>query len=202
MTHSSPALSRRALLRAITASGALAASVLVVGCSSDERPRGGNHARNPAPFNPIAPSAAPGTLVMIIRHGEKPDKSGKPPGVDINGNRTDDTSLTKIGWNRARGLADVFDPPGVQPHPGLARPKAIYAAGVTEVGDGERTRETITPLAQRLGIPINTSFGKGDEYTMAAMATAKYPPSPKPLGTSPPPHPASGQTTDSTSSGP
>jgi hypothetical protein len=46
--------------------------------------------------------------------------------------------------------------------PGLARPVAIYAAGANENGEGQRTRETVAPLAGRLGIPVNIGFGKGD----------------------------------------
>jgi hypothetical protein len=110
---------------------------------------------------------------MIIRHGEKPDKSHGIPGVDIHGNPADDSSLTQTGWDRARALADIFDPPNGQLRPGLGRPKAIYAAGANDAGEGERTRETVTPLAQRLGIPVNADFGKGDEDSMAAHITSQ-----------------------------
>jgi len=110
---------------------------------------------------------------MIIRHGEKPDKSSPLPGVDINGNPAGTGSLTEIGWSRARRLVDVFDPQGRSPRPGLARPVSIYAAGANEGGSGERARETITPLAQRLRIAVDTSFGKGDEDALASKLTAQ-----------------------------
>lgn len=169
MSSPSPTLNRRAALRAIATGGILAASTVVVACSKN-----GQRPRTPGPSG-VSPSprAAPGTLVMIIRHGEKPDSSSPLQGVDINGNPADKSSLTEVGWNRARGLVDVFDPPNGQPRPGLARPKLIYAAGVTEGGSGERARETITPLAQRLGIAVNTDFGKGDEYALAAEITSQ-----------------------------
>ena len=107
------------------------------------------------------------------RHGEKPDPSSPLPGVDINGSPAGNNSLTEVGWNRARHLVDLFDPPGGTVRPGLARPKLIYAAGANEGGSGERARETITPLAQRLGLPVNSSLGKGDEQTLAAQITAQ-----------------------------
>src|SRR5205085_2056346 len=94
-------------------------------------------------------------LVMIIRHGEKPD--GSHPGVDANGH-PDDSSLTVTGWNRANRLVNVFDPAQGAPRPGLARPTVIYAAGANDNGEGTRTRETVTPLAHALGRPVNTSF--------------------------------------------
>ncbi|MGI8815178.1 MAG: hypothetical protein ACR2G2_07825 [Pseudonocardia sp.] len=149
MTGSSRWLTRRAVLRAITAGGALAASTAVVGCTSKH------------------PQAAPGTLAMIIRHGEKQDKSSPLPGIGENGN-PDPNSLTQVGYARAHNLAVLFDPTPGPLRPGLARPKVIYAASAHEGGEGARTRETVAPLAQRLGIAVNTSFGKGDEDALAA----------------------------------
>jgi broad specificity phosphatase PhoE len=107
---------------------------------------------------------------MVIRHGEKPD--GSKPGVDARGNQ-DDSSLTEIGWNRAHRLVDLLDPAHGPPRPGLARPKAIYAAGANDNGEGARTRETVTPLADHLGLPVNTSFGKGDEKALVEHVIAQ-----------------------------
>jgi hypothetical protein len=101
---------------------------------------------------------------MIIRHGEKPDDTN--PGGDANGNQ-DDTSWTAIGGNRAYRLVDLVDPAQGPPRPGLARPEAIYAAGANDDGDGARTRETVAALADKLGIPVNTSFGRNDEKALA-----------------------------------
>jgi hypothetical protein len=71
--------------------------------------------------------------------------------------------LTTIGWQRAERLADLLDPPSGEPRTGLARPAVIYAAGANDDGEGTRTRETVAPLAERLGIDVNTDYGKGDE---------------------------------------
>lgn len=171
MIDSSAALTRRAVLRGLAAGGALGVSVTLLGCSTN-KPESGKHkhSKDSAPSTG-ALSAASGTLVMIIRHGEEPDTSTLP-GIDASGN-PDDHSLTQVGWNRARALVDLFDPPNGQPRPGLARPTLIYAAGVTEGGSGTRSRETVTPLAQKLGIQVNTTFGKGDEQAMAAQITSQ-----------------------------
>jgi hypothetical protein len=160
MTSPPPILTRRALLRGITSAGAVAASATVSGCGKPQRP-------SAVP----GPAAVSGTLVMIIRHGEKLDGSSR--GVDMNGNPTADGSLTQAGWNRARALVEVFAPANGHLRPGLARPRMIYAAGATEGGSGERAQETVTPLAQRLGIPVNTRFGKGEEQALAAQITTQ-----------------------------
>jgi hypothetical protein len=107
---------------------------------------------------------------MIIRHGEKPD--GSHPGLDANG-KLDDSSLTEIGWNRAHRLVDLFDPSQGSLRPGLSRPKVIYAAGANNSGEGQRTRETVAPLADKLGIPVDTSFGKGDETKLVGQVLAQ-----------------------------
>jgi hypothetical protein len=156
---------RRALRRTITPLVALATAIVVAGC-------GGIGTAPPADVTAVdvAPSARPtpaptpaavtqDTLIMIIRHGEKPDDSTS--GIDASGNE-DDSSMTATGWDRAHRLVDLFTPAAGPVRPGLARPAAIYAAGANENGEGQRTRETVAPLAGRLGIPVNTGFGKGD----------------------------------------
>lgn len=105
-------------------------------------------------------AAATGTVVLVIRHGEKPDHSDH--GVDTDGKK-DDSSLTAVGWERADLLADLFDPTPGLPRPGLARPTAIYAAGEDNAGEGKRPRETVAPLARKLALTVNTDYGKGDE---------------------------------------
>jgi hypothetical protein len=153
------------LRRAVITLAALVALGLLAACSPTPRPVGQPGVPPPAPTTGVAP----GTVVMLIRHGEKPD--GSEPGVDANGNE-DDSSLTALGWDRARALADLFDPAQGDPRPGLARPTAIYAAGANDDGEGQRTRETVAPLAERLGLPVNTDFGKGDEEKLVEQVTA------------------------------
>ena len=143
------------LLGPVVALLALAMSAAVGGCAG-----------SPRPTPPAVPAgAAPGTLVMVIRHGEKPD--GSHLGVDAQGN-DDDSSLTETGWERANRLADLFDPVPGPPRPGLATPKAIYAAGANDDGEGLRPRETVMPLVARLGLTMNTDYGAGDEKKLVA----------------------------------
>jgi broad specificity phosphatase PhoE len=158
----------------ITLIAALATSAVLAGCGTALPPSpagtAGSVAAGPRP-TPGATSdlAAPATLVMLIRHGEKPE--GKIDGVDARGNK-DDSSLTRTGWNRAHRLVDLFDPTQGSARPGLGRPAAIYAAGANDEGEGTRTRETVTPLAAQLGIPVDTSFGKGEEETLVEHVIA------------------------------
>jgi broad specificity phosphatase PhoE len=151
--------------RTVTALAALATSAVLAGCGASTvtpTPAPTTHAppsavatRPPTPDRVAAP-----TVVMVIRHGEKPEDDSTP-GFDANGTQ-DESSLTTVGWDRAHRLADLFDPTQGAVRSGLARPKAIYAAGANEEGEGQRTRETVKPLADRLGIPVNISYGKGD----------------------------------------
>jgi broad specificity phosphatase PhoE len=138
------------VLRPIVALLAFAISAAVAGCAGSPRP---------APPTPSVSGAA-SALVMVIRHGEKPDDSH--PGVDAQG-KEDDSSLTETGWERANRLADLFDPASGSLRPGLATPKAIYAAGANDEGEGLRPRQTVMPLVARLGLTMNTSYGAGDE---------------------------------------
>ncbi|MGI8815796.1 MAG: hypothetical protein ACR2G2_11140 [Pseudonocardia sp.] len=167
MTDTSPSMTRRTVLWAIATGGALAASTAVVACGTNPSSSGTGTGTTTPSGDP-----APGTLVMVIRHGEKPGSASSLPGHDENGN-PDDSSLTEIGWNRARKLADVFDPGQGPSRPGLASPKAIYAAGANDNGEGARTRETVKPLADRLGIAVNTKFGKGDEESLVKAVSAQ-----------------------------
>jgi len=113
--------------------------------------------------------ATPARTIMIIRHGEKPAGGGS--GIDAAG-RPDTHSLTSRGWQRASGIARLFAGSDRPSRPGLARPKTIFAAAANDQGEGTRTRETVGALAGRLGLPVNSSFGKGDEAALARQAIA------------------------------
>jgi hypothetical protein len=164
------------------AAAAVALATAVVGYNSQYHPM----PAPPAATVPAVPGQAPGapgtgaaagpaigTVIMVIRHGEKPDEDVSPlPGISVDG-AEDDSSLTKVGWDRANALANVFDPAQGPVRPGLAKPGAIFAAGAKEDGEGKRTRETIGPLAHKLGIQMNIDYGKGDEESLVAAATSQ-----------------------------
>jgi hypothetical protein len=150
--------------RAVATLVALVAAAVLAGCGGGTTPppaEGGGvgPCTGPTPST-TANRKVPATVVMVIRHGEKPDDASGP-GIDAHGNE-DDSSLTEVGWDRAHRLADLFDQAPAS-RTGLDRPTRIYAAGANDDGEGARTRETVKPLADRLGLPVDTRFGKGDE---------------------------------------
>jgi len=144
---------------------------------------GGKHKRDRVAASTTAGPAAPGgaaaQLVMIIRHAEKPTGSGTPYGITDGGER-DDESLIVRGWTRAGALIELFDPRGADGNPvatraGIDRPATIFAADPGSHGS-KRPEQTVTPLAQALGVPVNSPFAKGHEDELvAALAGARDP---------------------------
>lgn len=108
---------------------------------------------------------------MIVRHAEKPTR-GKPYGLRRSG-AIDKESLTTRGWQRAGALARLFAPAdGCFRDAALATPATIAASRVDRKcgGASRRPKQTVVPLAELLGLPIDTRFQKGDEAAvMAAM---------------------------------
>jgi hypothetical protein len=151
---------RRTVLRTLAAATATLPAACAAGPSKKDAV--------PAPLPPEAPA---GNLIMIIRHGEKPPSAGTPQGIDADG-AADPHSLTVRGWTRAGALVELFAPGNGSIRPGLARPTAIYAAGGT-TGEGQRPRQTVAPLAARLGITVNTSHAKGGEAALAGEAAGR-----------------------------
>ena len=109
-------------------------------------------------------------IVMVIRHAEKPLTDSPPHGVTLEGVQNAN-SLTVVGWVRAGALAAGFAYP--QERWNLPVPTAIYAAS-PRGKDGLRALQTIGPLANRLKLPINTTYGKGDEPKLAAELIAGH----------------------------
>lgn len=103
---------------------------------------------------------------MVIRHAEKP--TGSAQGVSSSG--TDDKSdLIVQGWQRAGALACLFAPArGALQSPELAIPQFLFASD----DSSHRPKETLTPVAAKLNLKINQSFGKGQESALVAAAKA------------------------------
>ena len=122
--------------------------------------------------------------IMVIRHAEKP--KNLDAGVTANGNK-DKESLIVRGWQRAGALVALFDPAnGLLQNAHLGLPKVIYASDPKKSSqatddDGKkgskskRPLQTITPLAERLGIKnkVNIKFAKGQEKQMVDSVLAE-----------------------------
>ncbi|HKP83825.1 MAG TPA: hypothetical protein VJT69_17555 [Pyrinomonadaceae bacterium] len=102
------------------------------------------------------------TKIMLIRHAEKPAKDSAPYGVTAEGERSKE-SLEVRGWQRAGGLANLLAPTnGHFQHAALAKPQFLFASKPLRRKGSKRPLETVTPLAQKLAIRINSSFQRAD----------------------------------------
>ena len=119
--------------------------------------------------------AAKAPKIIIIRHAEKP--AGKVAGVDEAG-ASSGHHLSVRGWQRAGALACLFAPAhGPLQNALLAKPAFIFASAAAtdpEPGDTKslRSEDTVTPLAQLIGVDINLKFSKGQETALAKAAQA------------------------------
>ena len=110
------------------------------------------------------------TKIMVIRHAEKPDRDFAPYGVTLQGERSKE-SLEVRGWQRAGALASLFSPPNSHfQHPSLTRPQFLYASKPLRRKGSRRPIETITPLATKLGIQINSNFSRFEFIEMVEEA--------------------------------
>ena len=99
--------------------------------------------------------------IVLVRHAEKPDDSENP-------------HLSDAGRERADALAAfVLDDPQIRT---LGRPVAIFATETTKDENGQRTQETVAPLAARLHLSVQTPFhGKDyDDLAKSIRSNAAY----------------------------
>jgi hypothetical protein len=110
--------------------------------------------------------------IYVIRHAEKPD--GSAVGVNTYG-ITDPDSLVVRGWQRAGALACFFGSIG-----GPRMPDRIYASASTKLhtpegkvgSKSERPAETVSVLAEKVGLKVVEKFAKGQEAGLATEITA------------------------------
>jgi broad specificity phosphatase PhoE len=101
-------------------------------------------------------------VVMLLRHAEKPLGDGPPHGVTIDGS-PDPESLTPRGWQRAGALVGLFVPdPSGGCSPRLPTPTHLFASQIGPHSSSARPRETLLPLAERLGLAVDSSFRKDE----------------------------------------
>jgi hypothetical protein len=103
--------------------------------------------------------AIPPYQIVIIRHAEKPD--------DTADSTTANPNLSMLGYERAGALAHYL--PGT-----YGQPDFLFATQASN--SSNRPVETITPLANFLGMPINSSFADDDYPTLAntLLSSATY----------------------------
>lgn len=117
--------------------------------------------------------------IMVIRHAEKP--GGRFAGVTEWG-ETNAHDLSVRGWQRAGALCCLFAPAdGPLQNALLAKPTFIFAsASIDDPTPGNsrsrRSLETVSPLAQRIGIEVDLRFSKGEEKALAETAKACHGP--------------------------
>jgi len=163
---------RRTALRALTIGAAVVAFPALLGCApgpSRPGPSKKGDSSGGGAGDVLAPA---GTLIMVIRHGEKP-ASKSLAGIDLNG-QPDTHSLTELGWMRAAYLPDLFTPLDGSGKSTLPTPNVVYASG-PGAGDGEgtRPRQTVGPLAEALGIAVDISYSRGQEADLVAAAASQ-----------------------------
>ena len=118
---------------------------------------------------------------MVIRHAEKPDTYNGTAydGVNAVGSvcgKAAGEHLVTLGWQRTGGLVSLFAPPW-GPRQGLSTPQFLFASDPASTssdsaGPSQRPFETLTALAARLDLPIDTSYSKKhyDKMVKAAVA--------------------------------
>ena len=108
----------------------------------------------------------PPQSIFLVRHGEKPE-APTDTGVDASG-APNPACLTSRGWQRAAGLATLFD----TNRAGLAVPTHLYSPDYPHHDGDHRTYETLLPLSQKLGLTISTHFSEGQEAHLATSILA------------------------------
>ena len=112
----------------------------------------------------------PAIKIMVIRHAEKGKPAEGISGVNEAGS-PDAASLSVRGWQRAGALGMLFAPELIEACGAvLATPTAIFATAMTPAKQSLRPQQTVQPLAEKLGISIDTQFGDGDEAALVAAA--------------------------------
>ena len=108
--------------------------------------------------------------IMIVRHGEKPDKADSIHGVDPQGEH-DKKDLAPKGWQRSGALIRFFNPVNGQfSHPALAKPNAVFAASPEGGAKSARSQYTVQSVADSVGVKINLKHDKEDEKELVKDA--------------------------------
>ena len=123
-------------------------------------------------------SPAPGPppkVIFLIRHAEKPmvTDGATYSGMDVTGTPNPDCLIPQ-GWQRAGGLATLFDTAVATIRTDLAVPEQLYSPAYSDPAKtvNHRSYETILPLSLRLGLTIDNGYQEGQEAQLAAAIVA------------------------------
>lgn len=107
--------------------------------------------------------------IMVIRHAEKP--IGLNKGITVKGTPSPNSLIVK-GWQRAGALAMLFAPTNSKPNNSgqLATPDYLYASPAGKESKSKRSLETISPLKNRLKLPVKKKFSREEYKAMANHA--------------------------------
>jgi hypothetical protein len=111
---------------------------------------------SPTPTPTQSPIPRPAQIILI-RHADKP--------VD-----PEDPHLSRAGVKRAERLVSF-----ITTDPAITRfglPVAVFATRTTKDGNGQRTQETVAPLARALKLPVQTPFPGKDYAALASLILA------------------------------
>jgi hypothetical protein len=110
--------------------------------------------------------------IMIIRHGEKPEKDEDIHGVNPEGEH-DKNELSTRGWQRSGALVRFFNPLNGQfSHPELAKPDVVFAAAPSGHIQSQRSRHTVQAVAESLNMKVNLKHTKGEEKKLVEEVKA------------------------------
>jgi hypothetical protein len=113
------------------------------------------------------------TKIMVVRHGEKPDKHESIHGVTLKGEH-DKNELSTRGWQRSGALVRFFNPISNKlAHPALAKPDFIFAENPSGHVKSERALNTVRALAESLRLKIDLKHNKGEEKKLVKDALSR-----------------------------
>jgi hypothetical protein len=96
--------------------------------------------------------------IILIRHADKPADPADP-------------HLSEAGVKRAERLVSFITTDPAMTRFGL--PVAVFATRTTKHGNGQRTQETVAPLAMALKLPVQTPFLGKDYAALARLILAE-----------------------------
>ena len=111
----------------------------------------------PTPTPAHSPVPRPAQIILI-RHADKPADP-------------EDPHLSRAGVKRAKRLVSFITTDPAMTRFGL--PVAVFATRTTKDGNGQRTQETVAPLARALKLPVQTPFLGKDYASLAKLILAE-----------------------------